>query len=257
VKRLAVLLLARLVLVGALLAPGVAAAKDIVADLVVHRIEITSGFSGAALTLFGAVNEKGEAVAVVRGPTAPGGGLVGSTVEVRQKTRNFGVWMSGPHVRFDNVPGFYAIAASRPLEEILTFDMLDRYQLGIGELKLPAVEASAPNISDFAGALLRIRQRLGLYTDKVGHISFIGDRLFRTSFAFPSTVPTGIYNVDVYLVRDGKIVDAQSFTLLVNRAGFSADIYNFAHRNGLAYGVIAVLTALVFGWIAHLAFRRR
>ena len=103
----------------------------------------------------------------------------------------------------------------------------------------------------------RIRQNLGLYAAKVGHISFIGDRLFRTSFTFPSTVPTGIYNVDVYLVRDGKIVDAQSFPLLVNRAGFSADIYNFAHRNGAAYGVIAVLTALLFGWIAHLAFRRR
>jgi uncharacterized protein (TIGR02186 family) len=135
--------------------------------------------------------------------------------------------------------------------------MLDRYQLGIGELKLAASEASAPNISDYAGALLRIRQHLGLYTEKVGHISFIGDRLFRTSITFPSTVPTGIYNVDVYLVRDGKIVDAQSFPLLVNRAGFSADIYNFAHRNGAAYGVIAVLTALLFGWIAHLAFRRR
>jgi uncharacterized protein (TIGR02186 family) len=252
VKRLALLLL-----ICAVMAPGAASAKDIVADLVVHRIEITSGFSGAELLLFGAVNDKGDAVAVVRGPNAPGGGLLGGTVEVRQKTRNLGIWMSGAHVRFENVPGFYAIAASRPLEEILTFDMLDRYQLGIGELKLPASEASAPNIADFAAALLRIRERLGLYTEKVGHISFIGDRLFRTSFAFPSTVPTGIYNVDVYLVRDGKIVDAQSFPLLVNRAGFSADIYNFAHRNGLAYGVIAVFTALIFGWIAHLAFRRR
>jgi uncharacterized protein (TIGR02186 family) len=252
VKRLALLLL-----ICAVMAPGAASAKDIVADLVVHRIEITSGFSGAELLLFGAVNDKGDAVAVVRGPNAPGGGLLGGTVEVRQKTRNLGIWMSGAHVRFENVPGFYAIAASRPLEEILTFDMLDRYQLGIGELKLPASAASAPNIADFAAALLRIRERLGLYTEKVGHISFIGDRLFRTSFAFPSTVPTGIYNVDVYLVRDGKIVDAQSFPLLVNRAGFSADIYNFAHRNGLAYGVIAVFTALIFGWIAHLAFRRR
>jgi uncharacterized protein (TIGR02186 family) len=252
VKRLALLLL-----ICAVMAPGAASAKDIVADLVVHRIEITSGFSGAELLLFGAVNDKGDAVAVVRGPNAPGGGLLGGTVEVRQKTRNLGIWMSGAHVRFENVPGFYAIAASRPLEEILTFDMLDRYQLGIGELKLPASEASAPNIADFAAALLRIRERLGLYTEKVGHISFIGDRLFRTSFAFPSTVPTGIYNVDVYLVRDGKIVDAQSFPLLVNRAGFSADIYNFAHRNGFAYGVIAVFTALIFGWIAHLAFRRR
>ena len=251
-RRLALLLLA-----CAFLLPGTAQAKDIVADLVVHRIEITSGFSGAELTLFGAVGPRTTATASPFSSTAPGGGLVGGTVEVRQKTRTLGIWMTGAHVKFEYVPGFYAIAASRPLEEILTFDMLDRYQLGIGEVKLAATQATAPNISDYAGALLRIRQRLGLYTDKVGHISFIGDRLFRTSFTFPSTVPTGIYNVDVYLVRDGKIVDAQSFPLLVNRAGFSADIYNFAHRNGAAYGVIAVLTALLFGWIAHLAFRRR
>src|SRR5262249_25516924 len=133
IRRLAILLL-----ILALLAPAAAQAKDIVADLVVHRIEITSGFSGAELTLFGAVDEKGDAVAVVRGPIAPGGGLIGSRVEVRQKTRTLGIWLTGSHVTFDNVPGFYAIAASRPLEEILTFDMLDRYQLGIGELKLPA-----------------------------------------------------------------------------------------------------------------------
>jgi uncharacterized protein (TIGR02186 family) len=252
VRRLALLLV-----IPALLLSGAAEAKDIVADLVVHRIEITSGFSGAELTLFGAIDEKGDAVAVVRGPVAPGGGLVGGSVEVRQKTRTLGIWMTGTHVTFESVPGFYAIAASRPLGEILTLDMLDRYQLGLAELKLNATEATAPNISDYGAALVRIRERQGLYADKVGHISFIGDRLFRTSFAFPSTVPTGIYNVDVYLVRDGKIVDAQSFPLLVNRAGFSADIYNFAHRNGAAYGLIAVLTALFFGWTAHLAFRRR
>jgi uncharacterized protein (TIGR02186 family) len=250
-----------LVLLLALLMPGTARAKDIVADLVMHRIEITSGFSGAELTLFGAVNEKGDAVAVVRGPTAPGGGLIGGTVEVRQKTRTLGIWMTGAHVRFENVPGFYAIAASRPLEEILTFDMLDRYQLGINELKLPAVSASAPNISDYAGALRRIRQNLGLYAAKVGHISFIGDRLFRTSFTFPSTVPTGIYNVDVYLVRDGKIVDAQNMPLIISKVGFGADIYKYAHANSivsrLVYGIVAVFVAFLTGWFAHLAFRKR
>ena len=165
--------------------------------------------------------------------------------------------MSGPYVRFDDVPGFYAVAASRPLHEILTFDMLDRYQLGIGELKLPVTARPRPTSRTMPALCCGSASAWDSMPTRVGHISFIGDRLFRTSFAFPSTVPTGIYNVDVYLVRDGKIVDAQSFPLLVNRAGFSADIYNFAHRNGLAYGVIAVLTALIFGWIAHLAFRRR
>jgi uncharacterized protein (TIGR02186 family) len=237
--------------------PIPAVAKDIVADLIVHRIEITSGFAGAELTLFGAIEGKGDVIAVVHGPSAPGGGLIGGTLEVRRKVRSFGIWVSGPYVRFENVPGFYAIAGTEPLEEIVSPEMRQRYQLGLDMMEPDAVRATAPDIDEFADALLRIRQKLGLYNDKVGHVSFVGDRLFRTSFAFPSSVPTGIYTVDVYLARDGRIVDAQSFPLLVNRAGFSADIYDFAHRHAAAYGVIAVMTALFFGWVAHLAFRRR
>ncbi|HEY4163322.1 MAG TPA: TIGR02186 family protein [Dongiaceae bacterium] len=232
-------------------------AKDIVADLVVHRIEITSGFSGAELVLFGAIEGKGDVITVVRGPYTPSGEVVNGTVEVQRKMRNLGIWMSGAHVTFEGVPGFYAIAGSRPLGETVDADMMDRYQLGIDQLKPTAIEATAPNITDYAAALLRVRQREGLYADRVGHVSFVGDRLFRTSFAFPSTVPTGIYRVEVYLARGGAIVDAQSFPLLVNRAGFSADIFDFAHRHAAAYGVISVLTALLFGWISHLAFRRR
>jgi uncharacterized protein (TIGR02186 family) len=247
------LLLALMVLV----LPQPAWAKDIVADLIVHRIEITSGFAGAELTLFGAIEGKGDVIAVVHGPSAPGGGLLGGTVDVRRKVRSFGIWVGGPYVRFDNIPGFYAIAGTEPLDEIVTPEMRQRYQLGVDMMRTDAVQATAPDIDDFAGALLRIRQKQGLYNDRVGHVSFVGDRLFRTSFAFPSSVPTGIYTVDVYLAREGRIVDAQSFPLLVNRAGFSADIYDFAHRHGAAYGAIAVITALVFGWIAHLAFRRR
>jgi uncharacterized protein (TIGR02186 family) len=232
-------------------------AKDIVADLVMHRIEITSGFSGAELVLFGAIEGKGDVIAVVRGPFTPSGEVVNGTVEVQRKTRNFGIWVSGSHVTFENVPGFYTIAGSRPLGEMVNAETMERYQLGVAELKPTAIEATAPNITDYAAALLRVRQNSGLYSSRVGHVSFVGDRLFRTSFAFPSTVPTGIYRVEVYLARGGAIVDAQSFPLLVNRAGFSADIFDFAHRHAPAYGIICVLTALLFGWVAHLAFRRR
>lgn len=247
---------AALLLLG-VLAPRAAPARDIVADLVVHRVQITSGFSGAEMTLFGAIEGTGDVVTVVHGPYARTGELIGATVDVRKKARSFGIWVGGAHVRFSDMPGFYAIASTEPLDEIVSPATRERYRLGIGELKPEATEATAPDISDYVDALIRVRQRRGLYVAKVGHVSFVGERLFRTSFAFPSTVPTGIYRVEVYLVRDGKVVDAENFPLLVNRAGFSADIYDFAHRHAAAYGVLAVGTALFFGWMAHLAFRRR
>src|SRR5690348_5913246 len=133
--------------------PVSAQAKDIVADLIVHRIEITSGFAGAELTLFGAIEGKGDVIAVVHGPSAPGGGLIGGTLEVRRNVRSLGIWVSGPHVRFENIPGFYAIAGTEPLEEIVTPEMRQRYQLGVDMMQPNAVEATAPDINDFAGAL--------------------------------------------------------------------------------------------------------
>ena len=51
--------------------------------------------------------------------------------------------------------------------------------------------------------------------------------------------------------------DAKTTPLVISKIGFGADIYDFAHRHGAAYGVIAVLVALFAGWMAHLAFRRR
>jgi sugar phosphate permease len=33
-------------------------------------------------------------------------------------------------------------------------------------------------------------------------------------------------------------------------------VYEFAHRQSAAYGLIAILGALLAGWIAHLVFRK-
>ena len=101
----------------------------------------------------------------------------------------------------------------------------------------------------------------GLYADRVGRVTFIGTTLFRANLHLPSNVPTGTFLIDVYLVRDGKIVDAQNMPLVISKVGFGADIYKYANARSIAqrfaYGVTAVLAALLTGWLAHLVFRKR
>jgi len=74
-------------------------------------------------------------------------------------------------------------------------------------------------------------------------------------------LPTGTFLIDVYLVREGRIVDAQNMPLIISKVGFGADIYKYANSRSIAqrfgYGVVAVLVALLTGWLAHLAFRKR
>jgi uncharacterized protein (TIGR02186 family) len=187
-------------------------------------------------------------VVVVSGPL--------SEVQVRKKSRIAGIWIDTDQVTFSDVPGFYSLASSKPLDQILTPKVLANRHIGVGRLELvPKTQLS--DLPDYQTALFRIKQREGLFTQRVGRVTFIDDRLFSVNISLPSSVPTGTFKIDVLLVRDGDIVDAQPLNLFVSKIGFGADIYDFAHRHSYAYGAIAVLVALMAGWIAHLAFRRR
>ncbi len=106
-------------------------------------------------------------------------------------------------------------------------------------------------------ALIDIKKTEQLYRPAPGKVVFLGDQLFRVDFHFPANVPTGTYLIEVMLVRNGKIESAQTTPLVVSKIGVGADIFEFAHRHSAAYGIVAIVIALMAGWVAHLAFRRR
>jgi uncharacterized protein (TIGR02186 family) len=232
---------------GASVAP--ARAEPLVADLSNHLIAITTGFTGAELLLFGATDGPGDIVVLVRGPT-------GDAI-VRRMGRLFGIWLNRESVTFGEVPNFYAIASSRPLQQLLTPEMAQRYGIGLENLGLqPPDDASPDETADMLTALHRIKMREGLFRPTPGKVIFLGARLFRVDFRFPANVPTGSYLVQILLLRDGKVMSAQTTPLIVSKIGVSADIFEFAHRHAAAYGALAVVVALLAGWAAHLAFRR-
>ncbi len=73
---------------------------------------------------------------------------------------------------------------------------------------------------------------------------------------FPANVPTGLYTVNVYLVRHGQVVSAATTPLSVSKIGLSAEIYDFAQGRGLTFGLIAVAFAGFAGWAASRVFQR-
>jgi len=62
--------------------------------------------------------------------------------------------------------------------------------------------------------------------------------------------------VEVFLVKDGREIGAQTAPMRVKKTGIGARIYDFAHRHAAAHGLVAVLIALAAGWAASAAFRR-
>jgi uncharacterized protein (TIGR02186 family) len=234
---------------GLLAAARPAPAQQVIADLSEHLVAITTGFAGVDVLLFGAVDTEGDVLITVRGPET-------DTV-VRQKTQVNGIWINTSAIGFRNVPGYYAIAASRPLDEFMTNAIAEREQIGIERLRLtPTVRLRPEEVTPYREALVRNMTRQGLFQALTGTVKFLGQRLFRADLHFPANVPTGTYAVNVYLIRDGQVVSAATTPLLVSKIGISAEIYDYAQQQALSYGLIAVATALMAGWAASRIFQR-
>ena len=214
-----------------------------------HRIEIDSNFAGTSILLFGATDVVGDVVVSVRGPEEP--------VVVRRKRQSAGVWINQEAIAFRNVPGYYFVAASRPLDEIAPAEFLDRKQLGSERLLLEAIWFDTSGDADeFRAALHRHRERDSLYKSAPGTVEFIDERLFRTTIDLPAHVPTGDYVVEATLVVGGEVLSTRTDGLSIEKAGFSADISTFARTDEALYGVIAIALALVAGWLGSFAFRK-
>lgn len=226
-----------------------ARAQPLIADLSSHLIEITAGFSGTEVLLFGATEGEGDVVVVMRGPE--------SETVVRRKSRIAGIWINRDQISFDNVPVFYRLAASRPIEELTSPAIRQRHQLGIDNLRL-GVDATlgAGEIASFRQGLVRNKERQGLYARDSGRVTFLGQRLFRTRVFLPANVPPGSYTVEVLLLRGGQVIAAQTTPLLVSKTGIGAEIYDFAHQQAALYGIIAVALAAFAGWAAGAMFRK-
>lgn len=226
-----------------------ARAQQLVADLSNHLIAITTGFTGTEVVLFGATDGAGDVAVVVTGPRTP--------ITVRRKERTAGIWINRSHVVFPQAPSFYVVATSRPLQQSVSPPQLERHQIGLDHLRLePEAEVPPERLAAFREALIRNKQRDGLYGTSTGTVTFLGDRLFRTNIYFPANVPTGLYTINVLLIRDNEVVSAQTTPLVVSKIGFSADVFEFARGQPIAYGILAVAGAIAAGWLAAAAFRR-
>lgn len=223
-----------------LLLPLPALATPLVADLSNYRIDIDSSFNGTRLFLFGARNDIGDIVAVIRGNN--------KNYIVRKKEKIAGLWINRSHVNFFNVPDFYAIGASHKLEDIAPPALFT--QLGIGEehiLNPTSVRYTSEEILDFSEAFLRYQHTRHLYHPPQ-QIGFMGETLFKSTIEFPDNIPPGNYTAEIYLMSDGEVSGMQTIPIQIVKSGLDAFLYGFAHESPLSYGLAAVALAIFIGW---------
>jgi uncharacterized protein (TIGR02186 family) len=248
--------------------PAAAAAPVISAALTDTTVQVKSDFRGARIVLYGAVFDAAarpsDVVILVRGPEEP--------VRLTRKQRVAGLWLNSRPVVFRGAPGFYRAASNRPLDDIATFGTLRRLGAGVDHLTInaPAEQRIETRygvrdmvVSRLGGdyfvwrrAVVRLKEKAGLYHEDDQGVRFVDRGLFRAEIAVPPGAPTGVYRADILLFQDGRAVSSRTRTLTVEKVGIERALYVWAHQRPWSYGLASMAFALAAGWAASAAFRR-
>ncbi|EJF83076.1 TIGR02186 family protein [Bartonella rattimassiliensis] len=178
------------------------------------------------------------------------------TMVMREKKRNAGVWVNTDSLIFKKVPFFYAMVTTREIDDITSIEDYKRLGLGLLYLPLQTNEQDQKKVQVFRDELIKLQKAKNFYYEEVGGVRFGSDTLFTAHFRLPANIPVGHYKVRAYLFRDGQFIDSITTTLEIVKAHIAYTIFNAAHQYRFLYGIVAVITAVITGFLCRLIFRK-
>jgi uncharacterized protein (TIGR02186 family) len=240
--------------------PG--ARESVQADVSARNVSVTSSFNGTEIVIFGAVDNSQQPSAesnyydvliVVEG--------VPARLVVRRKNNVAGLWLNTSSATFDLVPSYYAIASTRPIDEIASEEFRATHGVGFQHLRFtPAFgqqqALSTEDLAEFRKAIVRLKEKQGLYVQNQYSVAFIGRSLFRATIELPANVTVGPFETRVYLFRDEQLLSQYSARLNLEREGLERHLHAFAFGFPMLYGLMTVAIAIAAGLIASTMFRK-
>lgn len=237
--------------------------EKVEADVSTRTIAVTSAFTGTEIIVFGAVDNSRQETAesgyydvaiVIEGASTP--------LAVRRKSNIAGLWTNTDMATFEGVPSYYAIASTRPVEEIAEERVLEQNAIGLSFVRLApsaktAVSTAPETLRGYKEAIVRLKQKEGLFVKSDHAVAFIGRSLFRSSIALPANVPVGQLSARVYLFRQGEIISTYSTRVKLEREGIERLLHRFATKYPLYYGLFAVAVAVFAGLLGSWVFPRK
>lgn len=230
-------------------------AEEVVIGLSQNKVSITTNFDGSEILVFGAVKREKpipdgdplDVIVAIEGPSEP--------ITVRRKEKRFGIWVNTDAVEVDAAPSFYAVATSRPFDQVLSATDDLRYKVSIPRA-IRSVGAPM-NVSDsqsFTEAVIRIREDRGLYQILENTVEVSEQTLFRTKIAMPANLTEGDYRTRIYLTRSGSVVSEYETVIDVRKVGLERWLFSMSRQTPLLYGLMSLAIAIFAGWGAAAIF---
>jgi uncharacterized protein (TIGR02186 family) len=220
-----------------------------------HEVQVRQGFTGTELLLFGAILDPAgtragrdyDIVVVLKGPT--------QSIRLREKQKIAGVWINADSTDFRSAPSFYALASSRPIDQIVDERAAAIYELGLDWLQLSPIGVIDPDEqARFSAGLVDLKRRQSLYQENQRGVTINEQVLYQARIALPSSVTTGTYTAETFAIARGQVIASGTAKVEVRKLGFERFIAEFAQRWSLLYGLVAVAMSVGMGWLAGRVF---
>lgn len=233
-----------------------AGTEEVVTGLSQSRVGITVNFDGSEIMVFGAVARDAPApegpldvIVTIEGPSGP--------VTVRRKERVFGIWVNTDAVEVTSAPVYYAVASTRPLEEILSATDDLRHRITLPQMvRTIGVAHQAEDTGLFTEALMRLRTQSGAFSRQDGGVVLERDVLIRADVVLPANLTEGIFRTRVFLLREGRVIAEEEQLIDVHKQGIERFLHRLALDQPLIYGILSLALAIAAGWLASAAFNR-
>ena len=235
-----------------------AEARDpvLVPEVSQKEVQVRQGFTGTELLLFGAVIDPAERgddafdiIVVLKGPAQP--------IQLREKRQIGGIWMNAESTAFRSAPSYFAVASSRPIEQIVDDRTAAIFEFGTEFIQLsPSGSIDLEEQSRMRAGLVDLRERQGLYRTIEDGVTVREGVLYQARIGLPSNVQTGAYTAETFALRDGRVVASAVAEVSVRKVGFERFVELFANRQPLLYGLVAIFLSLLMGWLAGRVFNR-
>lgn len=231
-------------------------------DVSSRSVPVTSSYSGVEIVVFGAVEHSRkespqdgyyDVVIVLEGRP--------QTIISRRKSRVGPVWLNTSSLTLENVPSYYAIVATRPIEEIADSTTLQNLGIGFDRIPMTAkTDARSPlrgdEVQAFKEATIRLKQSDGLYAADEYGVAFIGRSLFRAQIHLPPNIPVGPLKARTFLFHDGAFINSVATNVVLEREGVERFLHGYAFNYPVLYGISTVFLAIAAGLIASQIFKK-
>ncbi|MBF0554977.1 MAG: TIGR02186 family protein [Nitrospirae bacterium] len=209
-------------------------------------IPITTFYKGNALKITGTVASGDDVVVKITSPVENESFMV--------KAKFFHLfWMNKDKIDLEKVNSVYMLYSSADIDGILSTSEKNKYALGYEALQNSVGISGASDKDSLFKEFIKVKETGKLYSETGNKVVLMplqnGNNSFWLTVNMPYQMPIGRYDVDVYAVRNRSVVQRLSDKVEIEPVGVVREISDIAMNHGGVYGVLAIIIALIAGYI--------